>query len=874
MNGNSEDLFCVVGKAGSGKSTFMKFLATNSETGEALQAWLDGKRLVQAVHFFWIPGTPLQRTYDGLLRHLLYQCLAALWESGLETDSRHIREMCGPRWSSLNKKAGWSRRELKAILHRLGSLSTDVRFFSLIDGLDECEPQEHLEQLAQEVLWIARLPHVRLCVSCRPWAALTEQLAIYSVLHLDRLTYNEMCAYVRNRMVQTGVLLQTHPGFQEQVAAADELIENIVDTAEGVFLWVELAMRVLVPEIRKGSDTARLISILQTFPPTLDGFFRELIYERIPVSGPNVLDTASALRLAVVLQTSSLPRTTSVSDRVPDSQGRNSVPYHLSPYSNTLPKSVVNFWLLAKAFLKENMSWRHQEQTLISKCAADEMVFQVKRFLTEACRDLLVVVEHHGDGNGRLGSSVEFFHRSVFDFLNTNDTISRDIRDKAPKYFESNDFLVELSRMRCICLLGDIGGFCPKSEMLFLTARNIFSDGEDLLFLMACDRVLAARTLDHCNCGDSGPHSLRLKYAETYSRWRSGLAYHALAIIKKWPSLAASFDGMLSNRRGIAYAMLDYIIAPSTAPESSKLYITLLGLLSYHGANLKRFIGTSSVHACSQTSGSSNATIWHGRLKKAMQERSKLDYDSEALRCFGYNCLQVALLMIQHGAQPVPCIEDHISEEKCFRVPIADLFNRILPGDISKAQARVLFDLAIAAGTSRSTSRHRMLRVMRAHMLKSSRYSPLPHGYSYNKGDTATCSLCSEIAKMREMHGYRRRCLDCDNDRMQWFCHSCASKRSYDIPGIVLACEAVEGDTTPVTNDHTVDVKGSFNHRSMGQAHPLLHPPDADSVVNDWYHKHSHDLDGDATWSMENEAIQILAEVRQSVPVRDMPICR
>lgn len=321
--------------------------------------------------------------------------------------------------------------------------------------------------------------------------------------------------------------------------------------------------------------------------------------------------------------------------------------------------------------------------------------------------------------------------------------------------------------------------------------------------------------------------------------------------------------------------MLDYIIAPSTAPESSKLYITLLGLLSYHGANLKKFIGISSVHACSTMSGPSNATIWQDWLKKAMQERLKLDHDSEPLHLFGFNCLQVALLMLQHGAQPTPCIEDHISEEKCSHVPMAGIFDCILPNDTSKGQARVLFDLAIAV----STPRHRRLRAIRAKTLSGIE----PHWIDsvfvesyYMVTNSAMCSVCSEIADTEQMHAFVKRCLDCDNDRKQRFCHSCATNRSQDMLGILLACEAVEGNTTPATNNHTIVVvhPRTNRNRTMNQSLPLLRIPDADFVMKNWYHKNSHELDGDAIWSMENEAAQLLAELRQSISVRDVSTSR
>lgn len=92
LEGNDEGMFCVLGKPGSGKSTFMKYLSHHSDIEEACQAWLQGKRLLRAEYFFWIAGTGLQKSYVGLLRSLLHQCLLALSGSESEVDVQIVRD--------------------------------------------------------------------------------------------------------------------------------------------------------------------------------------------------------------------------------------------------------------------------------------------------------------------------------------------------------------------------------------------------------------------------------------------------------------------------------------------------------------------------------------------------------------------------------------------------------------------------------------------------------------------------------------------------------------------------------------------------------------------------------------------------------------
>ena len=70
-----EDSGCywIRGKAGSGKSTLMKFIAASEKTKEALNEWTGPRQLITCSHFFWHAGTELQKNVQGLLRTLLHQ---------------------------------------------------------------------------------------------------------------------------------------------------------------------------------------------------------------------------------------------------------------------------------------------------------------------------------------------------------------------------------------------------------------------------------------------------------------------------------------------------------------------------------------------------------------------------------------------------------------------------------------------------------------------------------------------------------------------------------------------------------------------------------------------------------------------------------
>ncbi|KAF4993558.1 hypothetical protein FGRMN_6417 [Fusarium graminum] len=77
---SDSNLFWISGKPGSGKSSFMKFLATNPLTLQHLKAW--PRNMPQAnsdvhiiTHFFWKPGKRLEQSIEGMMLSLLYQIL-------------------------------------------------------------------------------------------------------------------------------------------------------------------------------------------------------------------------------------------------------------------------------------------------------------------------------------------------------------------------------------------------------------------------------------------------------------------------------------------------------------------------------------------------------------------------------------------------------------------------------------------------------------------------------------------------------------------------------------------------------------------------------------------------------------------------------
>jgi hypothetical protein len=97
---NDQSIYWINGKAGSGKSTLMKYLNSDPRTEINLKHWAGDMPLHIMWFFFWASGSKIQKTKIGLLRSLLYDSLRQLpefapmvlpnqwasryaWESGL-----------------------------------------------------------------------------------------------------------------------------------------------------------------------------------------------------------------------------------------------------------------------------------------------------------------------------------------------------------------------------------------------------------------------------------------------------------------------------------------------------------------------------------------------------------------------------------------------------------------------------------------------------------------------------------------------------------------------------------------------------------------------------------------------------------------------
>jgi hypothetical protein len=284
---HGEGIFWVTGRPGSGKSTFMKHIADGPDTRAALRQWSNPFEPVISSHYFWIFGTPMQKSKEGLLRTLLYEIFCQY--------PALLRAACPVRWesdfSSSAASKPWSTTELREVLDLVTSLGTDIKICFFIDGLDEYSG-DHLE-VSEELLRLSTLKNIKFCISSRPWNVFHDAFGYDRSQHLclDNITKRDIRQYVHDR-------LTSHPRWQRLVDHTlydNHLIEYVTDKSHGVFLWVSLVTDRLRNGLTNDDDLSDLSGRLARFPSDLENFFDHILQTVEPFYHEKM---AGTLRLA------------------------------------------------------------------------------------------------------------------------------------------------------------------------------------------------------------------------------------------------------------------------------------------------------------------------------------------------------------------------------------------------------------------------------------------------------------------------------------------------------------------------------------------------------------------------------------------------
>ena len=272
----AEGAYWVNGKAGSGKSTLMKFLGSSNEVSHALKSWAHPHQLIMASFYFWRSGTLLQRSQEGLLRWLLYTILSQQPElvrtcfpvdfDKLKDGRKDIKEITPTLELMINAFNHLSHSDLGAF-----------KIFLFIDGVDEFEG-DHTD-ISHFFRDLASTPCFKMILSSRAIPACVEAFKGLPNLRLQDLTHKDIQAYVEATIGQHERMDML---LSENKYEASALIKMILSKASGVFLWVRLVVKSLLDGFRNYDRISDLQDRVDEFPAELGSLYLHMFLSMEP----------------------------------------------------------------------------------------------------------------------------------------------------------------------------------------------------------------------------------------------------------------------------------------------------------------------------------------------------------------------------------------------------------------------------------------------------------------------------------------------------------------------------------------------------------------------------------------------------------------
>ena len=380
----------------------------------------------------------MEKTQEGMLRTLLATIL---------TEVPELMPIISPNRfkSDLLQGEPWTRIELFDTFRRaLEQREVDYKFCLFIDGLDEYAGDH--DEIARFIKDITTLPNVKICVACREWLIFEYHFgneANTSSIRKIRLqdhTKHDIQYYITDKLVKdprfppeshlklpdmglfglpdtttspTSAALNENDNIAKAIPYRyDDLVAEITDRAQGVFLWVYLVCIELIKGLTNGDSLDMLKARLRSLPTDLEEYFTAMI---------NRMDKLYHRQCAQIL---------------------------LVMDSAKGPLEILSFYLLETSNIELVLNIPVQERHV------NVLEMQRERLATTLRArgtDLIEVIRNQKLRNDQYGWEVAFIHRTVKDFLATPEAI-KVLKERLGIPFDVNkylayDILFQIKRM-------------------------------------------------------------------------------------------------------------------------------------------------------------------------------------------------------------------------------------------------------------------------------------------------------------------------------------------------------------------------------------------------------------------------------------------
>ncbi|KAM7203164.1 hypothetical protein V8F20_004106 [Naviculisporaceae sp. PSN 640] len=258
--------YWVCGKAGSGKSSLMKYIQSHENTTALLRDWAGDSNLVIGTFYFWYAGSELQRSQDGLLRSLLLCILRKCPQLALLLFPDLCRSIIT---REVNNNLAISSSELRLAFQNLLHRPDDgLRIFFMVDGLDEYSGDHNL--ICDIFASVSESQTVKALISSRPIPACVDRFGDYHKLRLQDLTEPDIVMYASSMLLGNPLMQKMNtlePGI------TNKLIKLVSSRAQGVFLWVILVMKSIQRSLQRFDTSVELLKQVERLPQGLDELF-------------------------------------------------------------------------------------------------------------------------------------------------------------------------------------------------------------------------------------------------------------------------------------------------------------------------------------------------------------------------------------------------------------------------------------------------------------------------------------------------------------------------------------------------------------------------------------------------------------------------